>query len=357
MNPLRLVNITENGAILLGRYFEVDGFGGRPVRVVTHAHIDHLNELEQSLFTASRIVATPITIEFIKSLGYFSHRALRLLNQKTHILGYHEEFLYEDEKLILYQADHIPGAAQVLLESQNHKLAYTGDFKLTGKTEVIREPDVLVIESTYGHPSNMRPFKEYVPSLLIDIVNEGLRKYGIVFIYGYHGKLQEAMNILREGGIDATFLLPGKICTSTKILEKYGYNIGQHICMEGDDVPKWKPKRPVVVFQHFNKAKYRKLGNDSLHIVLSGWLFEEPFKKIDECTYIVGLSDHADFSDLIKYVELSNPRIIVVDGSREGSPGELVHALLERGFCAITLPKMRDLTGENKCAEITGSPL
>lgn len=351
MDPLKLVNITENGAVLLGRYFEIDGYSGRPVRVVTHAHIDHLKELEESLHTAFRIVATPITIELVKSLEYLSYRALRLLNHKAHPLGYHEEFIYENERLILYHADHIPGAAQVLVESQSHRLAYTGDFKLTGKTEVIEEPDVLIIESTYGHPSNVRPFKEHVPSLLIDIVNEGLKKYGVVFIYGYHGKLQEAMSILREGGINATFILPGKICASTKILERYGYYVGRYVCTEGYDVSRWKPTEPVVVFHHFNRAKYRKLGNKSLHIVLSGWLFDEPFKMVDEYTYILGLSDHADFSDLIKYVELSNPRIVVIDASREGSPIELMQALLERGFCAITLPQTRESTGENKCLE------
>jgi putative mRNA 3-end processing factor len=67
---LRYVDIKENGAILLGRNYTVDGFYRRPIHVITHAHADHLGGLDESIKYVEAVIATPATIELILELGY-----------------------------------------------------------------------------------------------------------------------------------------------------------------------------------------------------------------------------------------------------------------------------------------------
>lgn len=333
---LKYVNILRNGAILLGRYFTVDGFSNRPIRVITHAHSDHLCGLEESIKHSSRVIASSITLDLVEALGYVKQELAPLLRLKGQALNYHEAFVANEETCTLLKVDHIPGASQVLvkLKDRGISLGYTGDFKLTDKTEILENPNVLVIEATYSDPTFVRNYKSTVPQILADLVSEGLSKYKRVYIYAYHGKIQEAMSILRENDIGVPFVLPDKVYRATKLLEcKYGYKYGEY----------FKERSPVksdrlVFFKHFNTARFRRLDNNALYIVLTGRFTNEPFKKIDDYTYVISLSDHADFADLVEYVKLANPELVIIDSSRADNTEGLRSHLLSKGYCALSLP-------------------
>lgn len=333
---LKYVNITQNGAILLGKNFVVDGFSERPVRVITHAHSDHLLGLEESIIYSNWIVASPITLDLVEALGYVRRELAPLLRLKGRALGYHEIFRADGEVCSLLRVDHIPGASQVLvrLESRGISVGYTGDFKLTENTEIMENVNALVIEATYSDPAFIRNNKDAAPRILADLVSEGLSKYKRVHIYAYHGKIQEAMSILRESGIDAPFILPDRIYHATKLLEsKYGYKYGNYYRSRS-----FVKADKLIFFEHFNSAKFRKFDGRALHVVLTGRLTTEPFKKVDDYTYVVSISDHADFADLVKYVELANPDLVVIDSSRAGNAEALKAHLMSRGYCAVALP-------------------
>ena len=335
---LKYINILPSGAIAIGANFTIDGFSNRPIRVITHAHADHILGLEDSLKYSRYIVATPITLDLVVALGYISRDLLPALRHKSLPLGYHQSFSFNGEELEFYNSDHIPGSAQVLikLRDQGILVGYTGDFKLTANTEIMHGVNVLITEATYGNPLQTRSFKESIPEILVDLVLEGLTKYKRVYIYAYHGKVQEVMNILRSSGVEVPFVLPEKIYQATKLLEeKYGFNYGQYY-RENGKMSRLSDR--LIVFKHFNAAKDRKLDGSSLHIVLTGRFAQEPFMKVDDHTYVVSLSGHADFADIVKYVNLVNPELVVIDGSRSHEAEMLKRFLLEHGFCAIVLP-------------------
>ncbi|MEM1618346.1 MAG: MBL fold metallo-hydrolase [Desulfurococcaceae archaeon] len=337
---LKYVNISWNGSIEFGNSFEIDGYSGRPVRVISHAHADHLNELGNSVRNSKYILATPETLDLVEYLGYVEKSLLHLLKTKAVGLKYYEEFKLGNETCTLLPADHIPGSAQVVvkIKDENIILGYTGDFKLTGKTDVIQNPSVLVIESTYGHPIHVRPYKSFIPQILVDLVLEGLRKYRRIYIYAYHGKMQEAMQILRNGGISEPFLLPDKVYELTALLErKYNYRIGNYY-KEDEAI---FTRTGVVVFKHFNLARKRKLDGSALHIILTGKLIGDAFRKIDDHTYVVSLSDHADFNEIVEYVERSSPELIVLDATRSDNAEVLGSILSQKGFCSIVMPTDR----------------
>ncbi len=342
---LKYVNILpETSAILIGKNFTVDGFAKRPVRVVTHAHYDHVVGLRDNIFYSRSIVATPITHDLILTLGYIGGNNIRALYRAKRVdLGYHEEYIYGDEKLTLLPAEHIIGAAQVLIETDNYRIGYTGDFKLGGKTIVMSDLDVLIIESTYGDPSYRRPFKYEVEDLLVDLVYDGLSIYGKVAIYGYHGKLQEVMLLLRRNGITVPFIMSERIYAVTRVIMRYGYDFGEYYSIKHREAKHIMMKDKYILFDHFNKARKRRLNDRVLHIVLSGWEFNEPIRRVDEYTWLVALSDHADFDELIQYVEEAKPKIVVVDGSREGNPAPLAKELCRRGWRALVLPAQKNI--------------
>lgn len=339
---LEHVKILPSGAILVGKNIVIDGHAKRSLRIITHIHADHIVDLDYSIRECREIIATKITLDLLEALEYVNSNLLPIFRVKKKPLNYCECYSHENEEICLLPVDHIPGAAQVRVELKNEKVSigYTGDFKLTRKTAIMRDLDVLIIEATYGHPSYRRSYKDSVNSLLADLVKEGLKKYKRVYIYAYHGKIQEAMIILREYGLTEPYIVPSRVYNATKILEeRYQFNIGNYY--KDTEVLRLKNTEGVVVFKHFNSARYRRLNGKALHIVLTGRILAEPFKRLDDYTYAISLSDHGDFDDLINYVLEANPKLVVIDGSRKGYAEILREHLVERGFYTIVLPERK----------------
>ncbi len=319
---LRYASVSKRGAVLLGSTVAVDGPHGRPIRVVSHIHSDHLVGLRESARKAELIVATPATLEMLVELGY------RIPIHKRKPLAYGEPLAYMDDTLTLHRARHIVGAAQTLVETGDGvRIAYTGDFKLPG-TPVLRDLDVLIIESTYGRPEWTRPFKNHVEQLLGDLVLESLSK-GPVYVYGYHGKLQEAMEILRRQGVDAPFIAPRRIYRVTRIAVRHGLEVGELLESEVPEAEDTRRSAWYVCFDHMHRAKLRH-SRPGTHIILSGWEFREPLRRVDARTWLVALSDHADFEDLMTYVEEARPRIVLTDAYRDGAAHRLAAEIRRR---------------------------
>jgi putative mRNA 3-end processing factor len=198
--------ITQRGAVLLGKHVACDAYGEtKPLRVVTHAHADHMMGLQQSLRNCERVLMTKATRDLIAAMmGRFS-----LTNGLVETLDYGKTLQLEEENLTFFQADHILGSAQVLIDdAEGARIVYTGDFKI--ENTPVLETDILVMEATYGNPSCKRAFKKDVKRTLISLVEQGL-KQGTVYIFGYHGKLQEVMQILRDADIKVPFVAPERV--------------------------------------------------------------------------------------------------------------------------------------------------
>ncbi|MEM3784983.1 MAG: MBL fold metallo-hydrolase, partial [Candidatus Bathyarchaeia archaeon] len=215
-------SITSKGAILLGENVACDAFDpNRPLRVVTHAHADHMIGLRQSLKFCEKILMTPATKDLIDVM----RGPLFLMGGFVETLDYRKTIQYGEESITFFPADHILGAAQVLVEDAGGKrIVYTGDFRID-KTPVL-EADVLVIEATYGSPTCRRFFSKDVQDFLVSLVDRGLRS-GPVYIFGFHGKLQEVMQILRDEGVNVPFIVPERVFHVSKVCERHGMHVGR----------------------------------------------------------------------------------------------------------------------------------
>src|SRR3990170_1817885 len=213
--------VTSRGAVLLGNSVACDAHDDkRPLRVVTHAHADHLAGLRSSLRKCKNVLMTKATKDLIEVIE--GPDALKGGHVKT--LEYGKPFRFGDERITLAYADHIMGAAQVLVEDESGgRVAYTGDFRLDG-TPVL-ECDTLVVEATYGSPTCKRDFKVDVRELLVSMVEKQL-KDGTVYVFGYHGKLQEVMQILHNADVSVPFVMPERVYSLSKVCERHGMHLG-----------------------------------------------------------------------------------------------------------------------------------
>ncbi len=326
-------DVTDKGAILLGRHVACDAHETRPLRVVTHAHADHMNGLQQSLKNCNTVVMTPATKDLIDVLK----GSRFLLKGNVKAIEYDKPLTYDDERLTLHRVDHILGAAQVLVEdAEGTRILYTGDFRIAD-TPVIQS-DVLVIEATYGNPWRTRSFEHQAKHSLISIVEKGL-KQGPVYVFGYHGKLQEVMQILHEARIKAPFIMPERILQVSQIHQKHGARINRPLFSTAHQIQSTlQEETQYVAFYHMNWRK--KAGLDKFRVCVSGWEFNSLCRQTGEKEYVVALSDHSDFKGLLEYVMQSKPKLVITDNYRAGDAEALAKQVEKQlGIKAKALPR------------------
>jgi putative mRNA 3-end processing factor len=304
-------DVTKLGAVLLGKHVACDAYDeSRPIRVVSHAHADHMLGLGKSLKNCEVTVMTPATRDMIDALK--GPRWLARGTVKT--LDYEEPFTYEDETLTLHYADHILGTAQALVEDKEQtRILYTSDFRYS-RTPLVKA-DILVMEATYGDPVRVRPFGMMAEGILVSLVEQGLKR-GPVYVFGYHGKLQKMMRILYEAKIKTPFIVPEKIHRVSKVCERHGMKLGKQLLpFDGEESQSMlNQNAPCVVFYH--SYSRRKVEGEALQIRASGWEFRKPCRRIGANKYVVALSDHSDFNELLEYVERCNPKMVITDKHR-----------------------------------------
>jgi putative mRNA 3-end processing factor len=325
--------VTTKGAVLLGKHVACDAFDkAMPLRVVTHAHADHMMGLRQSLTTCEKVLMTCATKDLIDVLM----GPLFLMSGSVETVDYGEVLQYEEERVTFFKADHILGAAQVLVEdAEGTRIVFTGDFRID-ETPVL-DADVLVIEATYGSPVCKRSFGRNVRSLLVSLVEEGL-KQGTVYVFGYHGKLQEVMQILHGAGVKAPFVVPERVFHVSKVCERHGMRLGRLILsVEKEAKELLERNSPCITFYHMGSR--RKVGLGSFRVYVSGWEFDSPCREVAYKEYVVALSDHSDFDGLIEYVRRSKPKLVITDNFRVGHARTLAKEIQRRfGISALALP-------------------
>lgn len=334
MKDLSSITITDRGAILLAPHICVDGHDFRcRVRVVTHIHSDHLMDLEKSIATSNLIIATPITMDLLEILGY------NIPQRKRVALNYRTTLSLDNYRIELVYAHHIAGTAQVVVENPNIVAAYTSDFKQPQqRTPILSGVDVLVIDATYGDPRCSREDEKAIVERLVKLIQRLLVEKP-VNIYAYYGKAQEIMLLLREYGIDAPFIASPRQWQVLKVLSKYGINV-RDVYLDGtNDAIEIQRSGWYIAFYHH--TKFYSMRNHKLahHILLSGWLFNKPVRRLNENSWIVGFSDHADFEELITYVDEARPRLLIVDGFRGGVTAYRFASHVERSLGIRSLVK------------------
>ncbi len=314
---MSLLRILIDGGIKVGNDIVIDGFDSSLFRVITHIHSDHVVSLDRSVSIGSKLIGTALTIEWLKILKSLPN------NYKLTSLDYGEKIKINDMRLELIKACHIPGSSQVKIELNNGvTLTYTSDFKKPGTETPIIESDVVIIDAVYGRPEYVREFDEYIDEVMADFIKQLLSE-GPVYIYGYYGKIQEVMALLRNYGIEAPYIVPLKHYKLCKIAERFGLRFGDYVLAGTDEALDIMKDDWYIYFSHMGR-RITSLGN---HVILSGWEFSRPFRRINSRSWLIAFSDHADFKGLVKYVVESNARVVIVNKPRSTGAEEFAEYL------------------------------
>ena len=204
--------------------------------VISHSHLDHMGAAPM-LYVSGDVpaITTPPSIEisdllirdFMKLSGeylLFEYIDFISLRRNVHLLGYREPFVFDGVSVTLFDAGHIPGSAQVLVEMDGRRILYTGDINtyetmLQGPADMDLgvELDAVIMESTYGnsrHPDRGEMERRFVEQAI-----ETIESGGTVLVPAFAvARSQEILLILDKYDFPYEIVMDGMAIEVTKIL-------------------------------------------------------------------------------------------------------------------------------------------
>jgi Cft2 family RNA processing exonuclease len=217
----------------------------------------------------------------------------------------------------------------LLAEDGSQSLLYTGDFKLgqsaTAVAAELPHAEILVIESTFGHPDYRLPPRRQAVDELLAIVRKALANSAAPVIQAYMlGKAQEVTRLLTDEGIPV--LQHRDIFAISQVYEACGVNLGRYERFAGEAPPGWAVVMPPGM------GRLDELGRQ-VTIAVTGWAADPRTKYRLKVDHAVPLSDHADYDELFDAVARVDPRVIYCTHG----PESFVDRLREVGYDARLL--------------------
>ena len=297
----------------------LDSLRRKDYGVISHAHSDHTARHH-------RPVVTPNTQRLLADY---------LKKSSPTVLEYGEPVNTTDYTLTLYPAGHCLGSAQILIESRatGQRLLYTGDFKT--RAGPVNEPikpvscDILVMESTYGRPEYVFPLEERVIDNAVVTLKEWLSRGDRPVVQVWRlGKSQEVLYHLLARGIPV--VMEESCFRITEIYQDAGVQFpGEFGCLDGH----W-PEGQVVICPPGRKSLAALDGfRHKRTMELTGWAQGKRPRWAGRADASLPYSDHADFNDLVGYVQQVQPKQVY---TVNGFPDLAAH-LRQLGYPAVHL--------------------
>ena len=308
----------ERGVYLPRQNLWLDPWDAKRFAFISHAHSDHIAPHEEIIV---------------------SERTSRLLQHRMpghrteHVLPFGEKRGVHGLDLMLLPAGHIFGSAQCFLFADDETLLYTGDFKLrpgkSAERAQWRHADTLIMETTFGLPRYRFPPTEQVIDQIVAFCRETIEAAQVPVLLGYSlGKAQEILCSLDGAGL--TPMLHGSVYRMTRIYEHFGQSFCNYVRYNANEVAGKVLICPPSTnrSQMLEKIPHRRVA------MISGWAVNPNAVYRYGVDAAFALSDHADYDDLIRYVELVQPRRVF---TLHGFAAEFASDLRMRGVEAWAL--------------------
>jgi len=290
-----------------------------PRSFVSHAHSDHIARHEE-------VLCSPGTARLLHARLPGRRRETVLPFGRPHEIG-------PGVTATLHPAGHILGSSQIHLAADHGSLLYTGDFKLRGSlaAETCATPraDVLIMETTFGLPRYVFPPEAEVIAGIIAFCQEAIAAGSTPVLLCYSlGKSQEVLRALAPAGLpvmlhEQTFFLTG-------IHEQLGVSFPPYRTFDAREVG----GHVVICPPHAGRGGLLARIPAPRTAVITGWAIDPGAIYRYQCHAAFPLSDHADFNDLVRFVELVQPRRVL---TLHGFAREFAQALRVRGWDALAL--------------------
>jgi putative mRNA 3-end processing factor len=208
-------------------------------------------------------------------------------------------------------AGHVIGSHMFLLEG-NTTVLYTGDFctkeKFFSRGAQPVNVDVLVIESTFGSEQYIFPETKKIAAQIQECVTSCLEHDESVIVLAYpFGKAQELTHLLR----DHVPFVDSSIFKINEELENFGYQF-RHQLFNAVSVK--ESREPFVLISSGSAKQHGGLNElpcgKKRILAVSGWAINRGFKYYRGIDHAFALSDHADFQDLMNFIDRCNPELV-----------------------------------------------
>jgi len=314
----------ERGVFLPAQNLWLDPWDAKPFAFVSHAHSDHIAPHREIIV---------------------SERTARLMqarlpgDRKEIILPFGQPMKVRGLDITLFPAGHIFGSAQFFLRTKNDSLLYTGDFKLRpGKSA---EPagwttaDILVMETTYGLPRYRLPPTDEVVGQIVAFCREAIESGEVPVLLGYSlGKAQEILCALDGAGL--TPMLHGSVYQMTRIYAQFGQAFCDYVRYNADTVT----GKVLICPPSANGSRMLERIPRKRVAMITGWAMDPSAIYRYQVDAAFPLSDHADYSDLLRYVELVQPQRVL---TLHGFAAQFARDLRDRGIEAWALTEENQL--------------
>ncbi len=298
----------------------------RPAAFISHAHSDHIARHRE-------VVLSEGTSRLLRA---------RLTGQRfEHVMAFGEPLAFRGAELTLLPAGHIAGSSQLFVAepATGATLLYTGDFKLrpglSAEPIAWRTAQTLVMETTFGRPQYRFPPTGETISQIIEFCRDALVDDAVPVLFGYSlGKGQEILCAIAAAGFP--IMLHGAVYKMAEIYRELR-----------PDFPAAEPYDAATVGGHVLVCPPSASGSRMVQrikrkrtAVLTGWAMDAGAIYRYGCDAAFPLSDHADYDDLIRYVELVQPQRVL---TLHGFAREFAADLRRRGVEAWALGEENQL--------------
>lgn len=209
--------------------------------ILSHAHLDHsgycpvlYKKFRPSIFStaitfdlAHLLLKDSLKIAKIKNLTkYFTKNDVEKMKNYENRITYGQRIDERDFSLDVFDAGHIPGSTAPLLEVDGKRILYVCDFNsestrlLNGARIDAKDPDILLIESTYAEREHMP--RDETEKRFFSAVNATIENDGIVVLPCFAvGRAAEILLALNSFNPDFPIYLDGMAKSATEISLKY----------------------------------------------------------------------------------------------------------------------------------------
>jgi DNA ligase-1 len=308
----------ERGLYLPAQDLWLDPWDAKRFAFVSHAHSDHIAPHDEIMV---------------------SERTARLMQARLpgtrieHVLPFGERRTVHDLNVMLLPAGHIFGSAQFFLFAEKETLLYTGDFKLrpgkSAEPAQWRQADTLIMETTFGRTRYRFPPTEQVVDQVVAFCRETLDDGAVPVLLGYSlGKGQEILCSLNGAGL--TPMLHGSVYQMTQVYEQFGQSFCKYVRYSANQVA----GKVLICPPSANRSRMLEKIRRKRVAMISGWAVDPDAVYRYQVDAAFPLSDHADYDDLLRYVDLVQPKRVL---TLHGFAAEFARDLRDRGVEAWAL--------------------
>ncbi len=254
--------------------------------VISHAHGDH------AIGGHNNVICTEATALFMK------HRYRKNAGNHFNILNYRQEYNLNGVKIIFIPAGHILGSVMVLLEYEDTRYLYTGDYKLqpdaTCEAIEFTHANVLITETTFADPATIHPTaEEEILKLNSTESNIMLGAYAL-------GKCQRLIHLISQFCPQKRILVHFSMIPFVKIYEQMGIDVGKYVVYDRKVMKNNSSNLiymvPPMVFNSYFKAI------NVVRVFATGWKHLQSGNAMQ-----LYISDHADWNDILYTIDQVKP--------------------------------------------------